>query len=487
LKKEAKTFTRLSRTNRRQPHKSFLVLFFKKEPFRSWSTEKPNVRSSLALTIACALSLSAAHAQTPLNFTVLQGLAPFTTLLNTPQGRAALDANLKITYAIQTGTSKQPTLLPFPQEQLQALRDAFITGWNAAELADGLGTSLAPVYQAKARYTTWKDYTSATPSVANLIAYTNETTGSDSNAAKFFLANSTTNGATPVSAAAADILKQAGGVTDVFGKAYRRPAGSPGADPYGNSRPFQTEPSVTAIVGPDYFDQPSNNTEHLSGPAQNLTKNPSFPSGHTTYGYAESLVLGLLVPQRYAEQVVRGAEYGDNRIILGAHYAMDVIAGRTIALHDLAHLLANDPRYVGQPKTHAPTIADYQAALKTARADLTALLESGCFHPVAVCATNDTGRFSNPKTNEAFYNATQTYGLPTVYPATANTVEDIAKLEPEAGYLLTAAFPGLALEAADKILTETEGPGGGFLDNGSQFGVYSRINLYAAIRKVQGK
>ena len=66
-------------------------------------------------------------------------------------------------------------------------------------------------------------------------------------------------------------------------------------------------------------------------------------------------------------------------------------------------------------------------------------------------------------------------------------MEDIAKLEPEAGYLLTAAFPGLTLEAADKILTETEGPGGGFLDNGSQFGVYSRINLYAAIRKVQGK
>ena len=106
------------------------------------------------------------------------------------------------------------------------------------------------------------------------------------------------------------------------------------------------------------------------------------------------------MPQRYAEQVVRGAEYGDNRIILGAHYAMDVIAGRTIALHDLAHLLANDPRYVGQPKTHAPTITDYQAALKSARADLTALLESGCFHPVAVCATNDTGRFSNPKTTK---------------------------------------------------------------------------------------
>ncbi len=48
---------------------------------------------------------------------------------------------------------------------------------------------------------------------------------------------------------------------------------------------------------------------------------------------------------------------------------------------------------------------------------------------------------------------------------------------PETGYLLTAVFPSLTLEQADRILTETEGPGGGFLDNGSAFGVYSRLNL----------
>ena len=46
--------------------------------------------------------------------------------------------------------------------------------------------------------------------------------------------------------------------------------------------------------------------------------------------------------------------------------------------------------------------------------------------------------------------------------------------------MLTTAFPSLTLEQADQILTETEGPGGGFLDNGSSFGVYSRLNLYAA-------
>ena len=58
-----------------------------------------------------------------------------------------------------------------------------------------------------------------------------------------------------------------------------------------------------------------------------------------------------------------------------------------------------------------------------------------------------------------------------------------ATIAPEAGYLLTVAFPSLTLEEANRILTETEGPGGGFLNDGSGFGVYSRLNLYAASRR----
>lgn len=50
--------------------------------------------------------------------------------------------------------------------------------------------------------------------------------------------------------------------------------------------------------------------------------------------------------------------------------------------------------------------------------------------------------------------------------------------------LLTTAFPSLTLDQADRILTETEGPGGGFLDNGPSFGVYPRLNLYAASQRV---
>ena len=72
---------------------------------------------------------------------------------------------------------------------------------------------------------------------------------------------------------------------------------------------------------------------------------------------------------------------------------------------------------------------------------------------------------------------------PTICPSSTAkrpTDEDVGSLAPEAGYLLTIAFPSLTLKQADQILTETEGPGGGFLDDGSSFGVYSRLNLYAA-------
>jgi hypothetical protein len=82
--------------------------------------------------------------------------------------------------------------------------------------------------------------------------------------------------------------------------------------------------------------------------------------------------------------------------------------------------------------------------------------------------------------NKAFYEATQTYGLPVVFANNVQAPHDVAKLAPEAGYLLTAAFPNLTLAQADAILTLTQGPGGGFLDDGSAFGVYSRLDLYKA-------
>ena len=315
--------------------------------------------SVLALAVASGLAAAPAAAQTAPNLNALQGLVPFAQLPNTTAGQAAVTANLSTTAAVQNGTAGQPLLLgSFAAEQQQALKDALLTTTNAYQLADGLGTKLAAAYQGQ---TSW-NYNNFTqqiavwlgisPNVNNLINYTYSITGSDSNSGKYFFANGTTNGTTPVNAAAQAIMTAANGHTNVFGVYGNN--GVVAANPYGNSRPFQTVAGgVTTYSGTDYFGQASNNQYYLTGsptPAtvygQNLTTSPAFPSGHTTYGYTESLLLAMLVPQRYQQMVTRGAEYGNDRIIIGAHYAMDVIAGRTLAIYDIAQMLANNSTYL---------------------------------------------------------------------------------------------------------------------------------------------
>ena len=433
--------------------------------------EKKMIRKTLLLGVLIALLSGLAGAQTATDLAALKGLAPVTVLVKSAGGNQALASNYVVTGGLQNGTIRQATLLPFADQQQQALRDVFITGGNLAELADGLGTTLGGAYLARAHYIDPNHFTSLSPAVASVITLAVGTSGANSGSAKCFFANATTDGKKTVSAEAMKILSETGGETDIFGKSYGLPAGSPGADSYGNSRPFQTEPSIAPILGPDYFNVPANNLVYSRGPLMNLVDSPSFPSGHTTYGYTGALLLAILVPERYQQMIVRGAEYGNDRILVGAHYAMDVIGGRTLALYDMAHLLAGDPAYGNQ---------DFQAAIRTARADMVAVLAASCGKSVAESACEDTGRFSNAAANEAFYDSTQTYGMAIVYPENANKIEDVGTLASEAGYLLTAAFPSLTLEQADRILTETEGPGGGFLDNGSAFGVYSRLNLYAA-------
>jgi PAP2 superfamily len=433
---------------------------------------------ALGLIAALAATSVGAFALDPTLY-VLEGLAPFSQLLSTPQGRAALAANHRVTFAIQSGANGQPLLLPFAQQQAQALSDAFITSDNAAGLADGLGSGLGAAYRTLLNYKSsnggmnWKP-TGVLPSVQVLLSAASGESSADSNAAKYFFANggvaTLAGNCQAVAVDGADaIWKRPGAQTDVFGRAYDLRGGkngSPGADPCGDSRPFQTDYRILTYQADDFFGARSGNALYLDGPVQDLRASPSFPSGHTTYGYTESVLLGIFVPQRYAQMVTRGAEYGNDRIILGAHYAMDVIGGRTIALYVLAHLLAHDDGF---------------RATKAARAELQTALDSACGQPGTTCSA-DTGRFADAAKNEAFYESTQTYGLPVVHTAYANTTEDVFVLAREAGYLLMAAFPKItSIAQADKILTTTEGPGGGFLDDGSGFGVYSRIDLYKAI------
>ncbi len=453
-----------------------------------------------ALIVAWMVLPDAASGQSAPPLDVLEGLAPFSLLLSTPQGREALAGNRRVTWDVQRGGSgrpdgtEQPLLQPFPQQQAQALKDAFITSNNAYGLADGLGSGLAFAYRSLVGYDSRDDGASATatgnlPALEMVLGYANGVTAANAATAKYFFANGDSPDVpnvckTAAVPGAAAILARSGATTDVYGQAYLVRRGgknrSPGADPCGDSRPFQTDYRLLMYTGDDFWGARSGNALYLDGPTQDLRMSPAFPSGHTTYGYAESVLLGILVPQRYAPMVARGAEYGNDRIILGAHYAMDVIGGRTLALHDLAHLLADDPPYLNQAIRGSASIADVKQAVAAARTELQGALRDACRRSGEIC-NEDTSRFRDADASAAFYESTQTYGLPVVNQNTAHVVENVSVVAPDAGYLLTAAFPKLSLEQADDILTATEGPGGGFLDTGGEFGVYSRIDLYKAV------
>jgi hypothetical protein len=128
------------------------------------------------LVVMCVLAPLRTGAQTATNLVVLKGLAPVTVLPNTYAGKAALAANFTVTGGIQTGALRQSTLLPFADQQQQALKDALITDGDLANLGDGLGTTLGSAYQARAHYTDREHFTNLSQAVRDFIAYTNITT-----------------------------------------------------------------------------------------------------------------------------------------------------------------------------------------------------------------------------------------------------------------------------------------------------------------------
>ncbi len=69
-----------------------------------------------------------------------------------------------------------------------------------------------------------------------------------------------------------------------------------------------------------------------------LEKSFDYPSGHTSWGTAVALVLAELLPDRAAAILTRGREYGDSRVICGAHNVSAVTAARQAAAAVVARL-----------------------------------------------------------------------------------------------------------------------------------------------------
>jgi len=69
-----------------------------------------------------------------------------------------------------------------------------------------------------------------------------------------------------------------------------------------------------------------------------LRGNGSYPSGHTAFGWGAALVLAEISPERQDAILQRGYEYGQSRVICGAHWQSDIHAGRVVAAAAVAKL-----------------------------------------------------------------------------------------------------------------------------------------------------
>lgn len=66
----------------------------------------------------------------------------------------------------------------------------------------------------------------------------------------------------------------------------------------------------------------------------------SYPSGHTTMGFAMGAVLARLDPARADAIMARAAAYGESRIVCEVHFRSDVTAGQTLGLVVADRLMA---------------------------------------------------------------------------------------------------------------------------------------------------
>ncbi len=74
---------------------------------------------------------------------------------------------------------------------------------------------------------------------------------------------------------------------------------------------------------------------------EGLSKNGSYPSGHTALGWSSALILAEMRPDRADKILKRGYEFGQSRVICGVHWQSDVDAGRIVGAASVARLHAD--------------------------------------------------------------------------------------------------------------------------------------------------
>ena len=91
-----------------------------------------------------------------------------------------------------------------------------------------------------------------------------------------------------------------------------------------------------------------------------LSKDGSYPSGHSSLGWAWALILTEVAPERTNQLLERGLAFGQSRVICGVHWQSDVTQGRVIGAGTVARLRA-DPVYNAQLEKARQELASVRA------------------------------------------------------------------------------------------------------------------------------
>jgi membrane-associated phospholipid phosphatase len=205
----------------------------------------------------------------------------------------------------------------------------------------------------------------------------------------------------------------------------------------------------------------------------------SFPSGHTTTAYEAGVTLATLLPELAPEILARASEAGNDRIVLGVHYPLDIVGGRIDGEAALAARWS-DTAYRTE-------------VLEPARKELVSYLQKATGKSLSKVIARQKSYTSNPyggkkipggtaqivtnrKSAVKVYSERLTYGFA---PTGAKHLK--ASVPAGAENLLLSAFPTLSSAQRVSILAQTEIASGYPLDqSGTANGSWERLNLAAA-------
>ncbi|MFC5593583.1 acid phosphatase [Lysobacter niastensis] len=106
-----------------------------------------------------------------------------------------------------------------------------------------------------------------------------------------------------------------------------------------------------------------------------LRSDGSYPSGHTSIGWAWALLLTELAPDHADALLARGRSFGESRLVCNAHWQSDILEGRAVAAGAVARL-HSDPTFLSDMQAAKAEIDAQRSAGKMPQGDCAAEAEA---------------------------------------------------------------------------------------------------------------